>query len=133
MKIVIVVDQDLGAGLAANAAAALALSLSGRIGDVNGPDLRDGDGSIHPGILKLPIPVLKAAGGRLAELRARALGAAGVAALDFTDIAQGARSYGDYETALAEARAGDIAYRGLCLYGEDRAVAGLTGSLPLYR
>jgi hypothetical protein len=133
MKIVIVIDQELGPGLAANAAAALALSLSGRVGEVNGPDLRDGSGSLHPGILKLPIPVLKAPRARLAELRARALESPGIAALDFPDIAQAARSYGEYEEALGRAGADEIAYRGICLYGEETAVARLTGSLPLYR
>lgn len=133
MKIVIIVDQELGPGLAANAAAALALSLAGRVEGVNGPDLADGSGSVHPGILRLPIPVLKAAAPRLAELRAKALGEGAVAVLDFSEHAQGARSYAEYEAALAGAKADEIAYRGLCLYGEDRAVAGLTGSLPLYR
>jgi len=133
MKIAIVLDEGLEAGLAANAAAALALSLSGRIGDVNGPDVSDGGGSVHPGILRLPIPVLRADGPGLSLLRERASGVAGLGVLDFTDLAQASRSYADYEAALSRASSTEFAYRGLCLYGDDRAVARLTGSLPLFR
>jgi len=133
MRIAIVIDQDLQPGLAANAAAALAFSLSGRVAGQNGPDVVDADGGLHPGILTVPIPVLKAEAAALAGLRAKAEAAEGVSVLGFSAIAQAARDYGDYAARLAASRSGEIAYRGLCLYGEDRAVRSLTGAFPLYK
>jgi hypothetical protein len=61
------------------------------------------------------------------------MAAEGVSVLDFTDLAQGSLTYDEYAAKLSAAKAEAIAYRGLCLYGEDRAVKRLTGSLALYR
>ncbi|MBL8967189.1 MAG: DUF2000 domain-containing protein [Spirochaetaceae bacterium] len=133
MRIAIVLDEGLPPGLAANASAALALSLTSRIGDVIGPAVVDADGSPHAGILTVPIPVLRCPASELGGLREKALRTGGVGTLDFSSLAQAARDYGDYSARLAAAGAAAIVYRGLCFYGEDAAVRGLTGSLPLYR
>jgi hypothetical protein len=48
-------------------------------------------------------------------------------------MAQAARDYGDYAARLAATPSAEIAYRGVCLYGEDKAVRSLTGAFPLYK
>jgi hypothetical protein len=71
-KIAIVVDGALPAGLAANTAAVLAMSLGRRLVELIGADLKDGDGSVHPGITNTPIPILTAPADRVKDIRARA-------------------------------------------------------------
>src|SRR5215208_7555992 len=68
VKCVLVVADDLPPGLAANAAAVLALSLGRRLPDLVGPDVRDGGGTTHAGLTWIPLPVLRAPRGALARL-----------------------------------------------------------------
>ncbi len=102
-----------------------------------GRDLTDADGVPHPGITVLPLPVLAAPAERLRRIRGEAALAVrqgeDVLVVDFTDIAQRTHRYDDYAEALAGARAGDLAYAGVLLYGPRTLVDDLTGSLPLLR
>jgi hypothetical protein len=67
-KCVLVLDEQLPVGLAANTAAVLALTLGSRVEALLGPDVRDGSKSVHIGITTLPIPILKADGEKLKRL-----------------------------------------------------------------
>ena len=58
MKIVIVLDEKLPAGIMANTSAALAMSCSLKIPGLIGEDAKDADMNIHPGLLTVPVPVL---------------------------------------------------------------------------
>ncbi len=135
MKAVIIVDEALPAGLAANAAAVLGASLGALRPAIIGPDLRDRSGRLHRGITGLPIPVLGASKGALAELVARAEGAGHgdetLVAVGFTDLAQNSLSYADYEGRLAGRESETLDYRALLLVGEKSAVNALAGALPL--
>jgi hypothetical protein len=131
MKIVIVLDKDLPAGLLANAAAVLAFSSARHLPQGVGQDLEDADGGIHPGITNLPIPVLACDADRLADLREQALSLPGVGCVDFSDVAQRAKHYEDYEARLKASRKTELRYLGLCLYGEPSGVKRLTGHFPL--
>lgn len=59
MKCVMVIDADLPAGLIANTAAVLALTLGKEIEGIIGPTVKDGSGHPHEGITTIPIPILK--------------------------------------------------------------------------
>jgi hypothetical protein len=131
MKVVIVLDRELPPGLAANAAAALAFSVSPSLPGCVGEAVADGSGLLHPGITKVPLPVLAASPACLAELRESAAMTSGAACVDFSDIAQRARNYAAYADDLRAADPGAIRYLGVCVYGEDAAVRSLTGNLPL--
>ncbi|HKG90787.1 MAG TPA: GNAT family N-acetyltransferase [Gemmatimonadaceae bacterium] len=134
VKCVLVVADDLPPGLAANAAAVLALSLGRRLPDLVGPDVRDGGGTTHAGLTWIPLPVLRAPRGALARLRARAAADPGVyAAVDLPDVAQAARRYDDYAQRLAAAPGDAVDYAAVALYGERATVTGLTGDFPLLR
>ena len=78
----IVVDEALPGGLAANAAGVLALTLGGTVEGLAGPDAVDADGQVHPGLIPMGLPVLAAPRGQLRDLGARALDA-GVGVIDF--------------------------------------------------
>ena len=133
MKVVIVLDKDLPVGVQANAAAVLAFSVSGRLPGGVGWDLEDADGSLHPGITNLPLPVLACEEGGLRSLREKAKALPQVACVDFPDVAQRAKRYEDYEASLKSTRETDLRYLGLCIYGEPASVRRLTGHLGLVK
>ncbi len=131
---VIVVDETLPAGVAANAAAIIGITLGCRHPGAVGPDLTDGGGEAHSGIIRIPVPVLKAGAETLRALRER-LAEAGddVDAVDFSDVAQHCRSYAEYTEKTAKAAPRDFSYLGLGLFGPAKRIKKLTGSLPLLR
>jgi hypothetical protein len=133
MKVVIVVDKELPAGLLANAAAALAFSVSPSINGGVGADLEDAEGSRHPGITSIPLPVLGCGGSQLTELRDRARVIPEVTCVDFSNVAQKAKRYDEYAAALKAASPSQLKYLGLCIFGEPTAVKRLTGHLPLVK
>jgi hypothetical protein len=131
-RCVIVVDQDLPPGLAANAAAVLALTLGAREPALAGADLVDGDGQEHPGLIPIGLPVLKAPRASLTDLRGRAA-EAGLGVVDFPAFGQTTTDYEAVRTAVAATAASDLEYLGVAVYGARRPVGRLTGNLPLLR
>jgi hypothetical protein len=71
MKCVIVVDPTLPVGLLANASAVLAMSIGSQIQGIIGEDVPDRDGSLHRGITRVTVPVLKGDAKRIRSLRDR--------------------------------------------------------------
>jgi hypothetical protein len=133
-KVAIIVDEALPSGLAANTAAVLALSLGRQVESLIGPELKDADGSAHPGITTVPIPILTAASDVVKDIRCRAVADHHqLLAIDFTDCAQRTRTYEDYAEVLESATDAEIAYLGVALHGPRKLVQRLTGSLPLLR
>lgn len=55
-RCIIVVDQTLPPGLAANAAAVLPLSIGARFPQLPGHDLVDADSFAHPGLIPIGLP-----------------------------------------------------------------------------
>src|ERR1700754_3603114 len=72
-RCVVVVDEGLAPGLAANAAAVMALTLGTKVPALVGDEFVDGAGERHPGLITTGLPVLRAAAEQLPALRARAL------------------------------------------------------------
>ena len=71
IKCVLVLDGDQAPGVQANAAVILGMTLGERHPALVGPDARDGDGGLHPGISTSPVPVLKIDADGLRALRKR--------------------------------------------------------------
>ena len=67
------VDETLAPGLAANAAAVMAVTLGSKVPDLVGEDFTDGAGEPHAGLITTGLPVLRAPAAELRALRARAL------------------------------------------------------------
>lgn len=132
MKLVIVLDRALPLGLLANAAAVLAFSASRSIPGGVGRDTEDADGEAHAGITQLPIPVLACETGQIKGLRDRARDE-GLLCIDFSDVAQRAKNYEDYAAELKSRSGSELAYLGLCIYGESDSVRRLTGNLGLVK
>ena len=125
-KCVLVIDEAMPRGLAANTAAILGITW-GR--------LTDAAGAIHPGIIRTPVPVLSGRPETFQTLRRQLaeLEFADVAAVDFTDLAQSCRTYGEFIEKMARTGPGELRYLGMALLGPRHQVDRLTGSLPLLR
>jgi len=135
MKVVMIIDKDLPVGLIANTAAVLGASLGKMVDDLVGGDLADADGNLHLGITPRNIPILGATQEQLKAIRARLYEAefAEVTTVDFNNIAQRSLDYGDYGRLLAETGSGALDYLGVCLFGPQKKVNRLTGSIGLLR
>ena len=129
-KCVLILDEALPPGYAANVAAVMAMTLGTKVPEMIGADFADASGTAHPGLYREGLPVLKAPADALATLRAKAVEAeVGVVGMPING-----HQTNDYEefTAMLQATP-QPAYLGLALYGAPRAIKRLTGSLPLLR
>jgi hypothetical protein len=132
VRCVIVVDGALPPGLAANAAAMVALTLGATVDGLPGPDLVDADGHVHPGLIAAGIPILAASREQLSELHARAA-RHGVGIVDFPTFGQQTTDYEAVIGRVAQTAAADLEYLGIALHGPRKALARLTGNLRLLR
>jgi hypothetical protein len=132
VRCVIVVDEDLPPGLAANAAAMVALTLGATVDGLPGADLVDADGNTHPGLIAAGIPILAASRKQLSELHASAE-RHGVGIVDFPSFGQQTTDYGAVIDRVAQTAANDLEYLAIALYGARRALSRLTGNLRLLR
>ena len=133
MKAAIVVDTGLPLGLIANASAVMGASLGALHPEIIGDSLTDASGQIHPGITGVPIPILSAEPDRIRELVRLGDEDEAVTITGFTDVAQRCKNYDDYRAQLAGATFDSLRFLAVLVTGSNRAVARLTGSLPLAR
>jgi hypothetical protein len=135
MKCVMVVDANLPLGLLANTVAVLAVSIGDKVDGIVGDDVVDRDGTLHKGITEAVIPLLKGDSVLIRSLRARLLTMPEkkLYFVDFCDAAQQSKQYTDYQVRMAETPEADLQYLGIAIYGEDKDVNKLTGSIGLLR
>ena len=93
-KCVLVIDEAMSRGLAANTAAILGITWGRLRPDLVGEDVTDGAGALHSGIIRTPVPVLSGGPETFQALRRQLAEPefADVAAVDFTDLAQSTAS-----------------------------------------
>lgn len=132
-KCVMVLDGELPIGLAVNAAGVLAVTLGRRVEEIVGPDVADGSGDRHAGLVTIPISILKAGTEAIEDIRRRALGVEGLLVVGLTDAAQTSKTYEEYEERMAASDGEDLRYLGLALHSDKKPVNKLTGSLSLLR
>ncbi|WP_245676682.1 DUF2000 domain-containing protein [Bacillus solimangrovi] len=135
MKCVIVIDASLSTGLIANTAAVLSLTLGEKIDGIIGPDVLDRSGNVHIGITTIPIPILKGDLATIRELRNKVEleNFSDVLVVDFSNVAQITNSYDGYTKKISKVDCHELDYLGIALYGEEKKVNKLTGSLGLLR
>lgn len=134
-KCVMVIDEALPLGLVANTAAILGITLGKHLPEVVGADVTDRDGNPHLGIIEFPVPILRGDAALVKSLRQRLYDPAfdEVTAVDFSDLAQGCKTYQEFVEKMAGVEEGGLAYLGLALCGPKKQINKLTGSLPLLR
>jgi hypothetical protein len=131
-RCVIVVDGALPSGRAANAAAVIALTLGKRHPRLAGPDLVDGSGCIHPGLIPIGIAVLAAPAPELGAVRAKAL-KDGIDVVDFPVQGQQTTDYAAFLAQVREVATETLAYVGVGLYGRRKVVGRIVGRFSLLR
>lgn len=129
-RCVIVLDNALPPGKAANAAAVLALTLGQRHPGLVGSPLVDACGNAHPGLIPIGIAVLQAPADALPALRDRAL-ESGCDVVDFPVEGQRTTDYAAFLEAFLACPVGGHAYLGVAVAGPGRAVRKLTGGFTL--
>lgn len=134
-KCVMVLDEALPAGVLANTAGILGITLGKHLPEAVGADVADRDGRVHLGIIAFPVPVLKADGERIREIRRQLWEPeyGDVLAVDFSDVAQGCNVYEVFMQRAAQVEEARFHYLGIGICGPKKLVNRLTGNLPLLR
>ena len=131
----VVIDHGQPTGIVANIASVLSMTLGCKVGNIVSHDVYDKQGERHLGITQLPIPILGASQERIKELYRHflSLGAEDLVLVDFSTIAQQARTYDEYEQALSEAEEDELHYIGIGVCAEKKVVNKATGNLSLLK
>ena len=134
-KCVMVIDEELPLGLIANTAGIMGFTLGKHRPEAVGPDVADGSGKPHLGIIEFPVPILKASRQKLRELREQLYDPcfSQLTVVGFSDVAQGCKTYDEYIGKAANSGEEDFQYFGLGICGAKKLVNKLTGNLPLLR
>lgn len=131
LKWVIVVDQELPAGRAANAAVCVAAATQSRVTGLLGTDAVDAAGVTHPGLPWAGCSILAAPSARIAELHAKAGAREDVFVADMPMAAQSTRVYAEYLDETAARSGSEHAYLAVSLVGPRNRIDRLVGGLPL--
>ena len=132
-KCAVVVNEGLPAGLAANAAGVITMTLGKQVDGLIGLDVKDADGVIHAGIVLIPVPILTTGAERVSAIREEAAANADVVTVGFTALAQSCRTYDEYIEKMANSKTADLSFVGVGIFGPKKIINRLTGSLPLLR
>jgi len=134
-KCVMVIDGHLPLGLIANTAAIMGITLGKAVPEVVGEDVNDKTGNGHSGIIEFPVPILKGNTESIKAIRERLYEPdfSDLTAVDFSDLAQGCKTYAEFTEKMKEASETDLNYLGVAICGPRKKVNRLTGSMPLLR
>ncbi len=134
-KCVMVIDESLPMGIAANTAAILGITLGKRRPETVGADVADEDGHRHLGIIEFPVPILRGTASGIKQLRERLYQPdyQELTVVDFSDLAQGCKTYDEFTEKMGRVPEDALQYLGVAVCGPKKKVNQLTGSLPLLR
>lgn len=134
-KCVMVIDGSLPLGIIANTAAIMGITLGKRRPEVVGADAIDQDGNRHPGIIEFPVPILRGSPEVIRQIREKLYQPdfQDLTAVDFSDLAQGCRTYDEFIGKMSSTSERDLRYIGVAVCGAKKKVNKLTGRMPLLR
>lgn len=134
-KCVMVVEEGLPLGIMANTTVIMGITLGKRMPKIVGADVADKSGKVHAGIIEFPVPILKGTPEIIKEIREKLYQPefGGLTVVDFSDLAQGCKTYEEFIGKMAEMPECDLQYLGLAICGDKKKVNKLTGSMSLLR
>jgi hypothetical protein len=133
-RIAIIIDPALPAGLLANTIAGIAIGLGAARPSLGAVGLTDAAGRATATITNLPVPVLQAPGEVIRSLLLKALPAPEDAVVvPFPGFARSLHVFADYVATFPDRDLGTETIDGFGLFGTDKWVRSLTGSLKLLR
>lgn len=134
-KCVMIIDETLPSGMIANTAAVMGVTIGKCFPEAVGPDVFDQEGNCHPGIIMIPIPMLKGNAALFKDLleKLNEPKYAPLTVVDFSDIAQCCNTYDVFIKKMKSVLETDLRYFGMAIYGDKKLVSQLTGNLPLLR
>lgn len=134
-KCVMVIDENLPLGLIANTAAIMGITLGKQMPEVVGADVADQSGNEHLGIIEFPVPILRGSAESIKAIRGKLYQPEFVdlTVVDFSDLAQGCKTYDDFIEKMGNADESSLQYFGVGICGAKKKVNKLTGNMPLLR
>lgn len=132
-KCVMIIDEDLPQGIIANTAAIMGITLGKQMPEVVGADVYDKNGREHLGIIEFPVPILRGNTEIIKSIRERLYEAefSELTVVDFSDLAQGCKTYGEFMDKMKDIPGTELQYLGIAVCGSKKKVNKLTGSMPL--
>ena len=129
------VDENLPLGIIANTVAILGITMGMKMPDVVGNDVLDSEGNPHMGIIQFPVPILKGNTQILKKLRTRLFEPqfSELTVVDFSDLAQGCKTYDEFIGKMANTSEIKLNYIGIAICGNKKQINKLTGNMPLLR
>jgi len=133
-RCVIILDEQLSPGRAANAAAVIALTIGQRHPELVGEVLIDASGEQHPGLIPIGISVLSASTDELTALRQRAVQTQEIEDIvDFPVQGQQTKNYAEFINAVAQTPLDALSYVGIALIGKKKTISKLVAKKNLFR
>jgi hypothetical protein len=133
VKAVIVLEPSQSLGLLVNTASILSVTLGDIVDGIRGEDTVDQNGVSHPGVIRIPLPILAASGDQLFELWQRAYQDESVFVADFTKTAQDCKKYEEYIDKCKMIATEQMGLLGLALYGNRKKINKLVGNFGILR
>ena len=134
-KCVMIIDENLPLGMAANTAAIMGITMGKEMPEVVGKDVFDRSGNRHLGIIEFPVPILKGNAEMMQTIRKRLYEPefSDLYVVDFSDLAQGCKTYDAFVKKMTFVSETELRYLGIGICWEKKKVNKLTGSMGLLR
>ncbi|MBD5452588.1 MAG: DUF2000 domain-containing protein [Lachnospiraceae bacterium] len=134
-KCVMIIDENLPLGMAANTAAIMGISMGKEMPEVVGKDVFDQSGNRHLGIIEFPVPILKGNAESMQMIREKLYEPefSDLTVVDFSDLAQGCKTYEEFVDKMTLVSENELRYFGIAICGAKKKVNKLTGSMGLLR
>ena len=134
-KCVMIIDENLPLGMAANTAAIMGISIGKEMPEVVGKDVFDQSGNCHLGIIEFPVPILRGTTEIMQTIRKKLYEPefSDLSVVDFSDLAQGCKTYNEFIEKMTLVSETELRYLGIAICGAKKKVNKLTGSMGLLR
>ena len=113
----------------------MGITLGKKMPEVLGADVYDRTGNEHLGIIKFPVPILKGNTDIIKTIREKLYEPdfSDLTVVDFSDLAQGCKTYNEFIEKMKEVPETDLNYFGIAICGAKKKINKLTGSMALLR